>query len=166
MSAARMLFTIYIAIHTTSANRTFDNSGQNMLVIQTVSFDVGNTGFLSLFVHLIPQFFWHNCLMDTVVKHILVLLYNMIFISCTRNFLILSSAKSKLATVHRIIQNTFYKRCRKAFYGIVLTKLFLVSAVVQECSNSCNPHSGIGKFIVNNTDNLGLVFCYVQFTID
>lgn len=101
-----------------------------MLVIQTVGFDVGNTGFLSLFMHLIPQFFRDNRLMDTIVKHVIVLLNNVVLISCTRNLLILSSAKSKLTTIHRIIQYTFYKGCGKAFNGIVLAKFVLVSAVI------------------------------------
>ena len=38
-----------------------------------------------------------------------VLLYNTVFISCTRYFLILPSSISQLSTVYRIIQNAFYK---------------------------------------------------------
>ena len=67
VSAVRMLFTIYIAIHTTSTDRTFYNSRQNMLVIQAVGFDVGNTSFLSFFMHLIPQFFCNNCLVNAII---------------------------------------------------------------------------------------------------
>ena len=131
-----------------------------------MGFDVGNSRFLSLFMHLIPQFFRNNRLMNTVIQHILILLHNMVLISCTWNLLILSSAKCQFATIHRVIQYTFSKGCGKAFNGIVLAKLFLVSAVVKECGNSGNTHGCVVILIVNNSYYLSFILCNMQLTIN
>ena len=105
-----------------------------MLVIQAVGFDVGNTSFLSFFVHLIPQFFRNNRLMDTVVKHIIVLLYHMILISCSWNLLILSSAKCKLATINRIIKYTVVSQNKVPVSCTKTANYYINSIMISLCA--------------------------------
>ena len=83
-----------------------------------------------------------------IVQHIIFLLYNTVFISCTRYFLVLPSPISQLSTVYRIIQNTFYKRRSKCVQCIILSFFLFISVLVQPCSNRRDSHIGMNKFVI------------------
>ena len=97
--------------------------------------------------------------MDTIVQHIIFLLYNAIFISCSRNFLVLPSSISQLSAVYRIIQNAFYKGRCKCVQCVILSLFLFISMLVQPCSNHRDSHISMNKFIIDQTNNFRFILC-------
>lgn len=73
--------------------------------------------------------------MNTIIYIVLLLTNNMIRISSSREFLGLTPSVSKLATINRVIKNTFYK-CRGKGVARVILAYFLLEGLLQPNSES------------------------------
>ena len=134
-------------------------------MIETMCLFIFHTCFFPFLMCQLPVCFWNNPFMDTIVQHIIFLLYNAVFISCTRNFLVFPSSISQLSTVYRIIQNALYKWSGKCVQCIILSFFLFISMLVQPCSNRRDSHIGMNKFVIDQTNNLCFVLCNLQFSI-
>ena len=130
-----------------------------------VNFLTFYTCFLTFSLCHLPHFFWNNSFMHTFINRIFVLLYDMILIAGSCNFLILATTISELSAVNRIVQNQFDKMCREHIQGIVLTFFLHITMFIQIiCYRRCS-HGCIHIFVVDNANYFCFIFCNQKFSI-
>ena len=124
-----------VAVHTGSADRTFEQACQQMhfvilaVVYLLVFLCLGNQFHLCI----MPEFFGNKSFVQTIDQQVIVLLHKTIIVSCTMHLFRSASAIGDLTAVHRIFQNPADEGSIKQRFLTILS-LDLVNAVVGKVS--------------------------------
>ena len=165
VSTVTFLFAIHIAIHTAATNRTSQYAGEYMFMVKTMRFRLFFIGAFALDMCCPPGFLWNNRLVLPIYQHIIICSDNMIFISCSWYFFIMSASVSYFSEIYRIINNANDKCTGESFKFVVMPLDFPIAVLIQPICDLLCPHGCGSVFIEYDFNNFCFIWFNQQFTI-
>lgn len=113
-----------------------------MFMVKTMRFRLFFIGAFALDMCCPPGFLWNNRLVLPIYQHIIICSDNMIFISCSWNFFIMSASVSYFSEIYRIINNANDKCTGERFKFVVMPLDFSITVFIQPICDLLCPHDG------------------------